>query len=152
MKKLLLTLALLVVALPTTAAEKGLFSLIGDNTPSGWFISSHSRAADQFDLWQIDSGYAYSLNNNLELYLSTRLSSGNDLISAGRGVLSGVKYQVTPKVSLKSAITSETVDRDTILGVELSSQYKMTEKVNLHATVDYEALEQIYLLGIGYRF
>jgi len=152
MKKLLITLALLVVALPTTAAEKGLFSLIGDNAPSGWFMSSNSRSAEQFDLWQIDSGYAYSLNNNLELYLSTRLSSGNDIISASRGVLSGVKYQVTPKVSLKSAVTSETVERDTILGVEFSSQYRMTEKVNLHATVDYEALEQIYLLGIGYRF
>jgi hypothetical protein len=63
-----------------------------------------------------------------------------------------VKYSFTPKISLQSALTSETVQKDTVMGVEVSSQYEVTERVNLHATVDYEALEQIYQLGIGFRF
>ncbi|MGR5147763.1 hypothetical protein ACQKP8_14610 [Photobacterium alginatilyticum] len=153
MKNLLITVTLLVVALPTTAAEKGLFSLIGQNVDSsGWFMSSQSKSAEQFDVWQIDSGYAYSLSDNTELYLSTRLKSGNQAQAATRGLLSGVKYSFTPKISLQSALTSETVQKDTVMGVEVSSQYEVTERVNLHATVDYEALEQIYQLGIGFRF
>lgn len=152
MNKLLITFTLLVVAFSATAAKKGLLCLTNDNAPSGCFISSFSQTAAPFDLWQVDSGYVYSLNNNLELYLGTRLFSGKSNKYASREVLSGVKYYLTPKVSIKSAVTSETVDRDTMLGVEFSSQYKVTHKVNLHAAVDYEALEQIYQLGIGYRF
>ncbi|PSU46099.1 hypothetical protein C9J12_19780 [Photobacterium frigidiphilum] len=154
MKKLLITLALLVVALPTIAAENNAFlGLIGDeHSSSGWFMTSQSNSIEQFDLWQIDSGYSYSLNGNLQFYLSTRLSSGNDTKSASRGVLSGVAYNLSPKVSLQSAVTSEVVERDTVYGVEITSQYDVTDKVNLRATVDYEALEQIYQLGIGFRF
>lgn len=153
MKQLLITIALLVVALPTTAAEKGLFNLIEqDGSSSGWFMSSQSKSAEQFDVWQIDSGYAYALSDNTELYLSTRLKTSNQSQAATRGLLSGVKYSLSSKISLKSALTSETVERDTVMGVEVSSQYEVTDRVNLHATVDYEALEQLYQLGIGFRF
>ncbi|PSU31928.1 hypothetical protein [Photobacterium lutimaris] len=152
MRTWLITIALLVVALPTTAAESRLLNRLDDNTSSGWFISSQSKGAEQFDLWQIDSGYAYSLSDNTELYLSTRLKSGNENQPASRGMLSGVKYSFTPKLSLQSAVTSETQDQDTVVGVEVSSNYEVTEKLNLHATLDYEGLEQIYQFGIGFRF
>lgn len=153
MKNLLITITLLVVAFPTTAAEKGLFSLIGsDSLSSGWFMSSQSKSAEQFDVWQIDSGYAYPVSDNTELYLSTRLKSGNNTQAASRGLLSGVKYSLSPKLSLQSALRSETLEQETVLGVELTSQYEVTERVNLHATVDYETLEQIYQFGIGFRF
>ncbi|MGF1681133.1 hypothetical protein [Photobacterium minamisatsumaniensis] len=152
MQKMLITVALLVVALPTTAAEKGLFNILDDSDASGWFMSSQSKGAEQFDLWQIDSGYTYSLSNNTELYLSTRLKSGNDQHSPSRGLLSGVKYNLSRKLSLNSAVTSETHEKETVMGVELSSQYEVTERLNLHATMDYEALEQIYQLGIGFKF
>ena len=148
----LITIALLVVALPTTAAESRLLSILDDNSSSGWFMSSQSKGAEQFDLWQIDSGYAYSISDKTELYLSTRLKTGNESQSASRGMLSGVKYNFTPKLSLQSAVTSETQDQDTVMGVEVSSQYEVTERLNLHATLDYESLEQIYQFGIGFRF
>ncbi|KHT61725.1 hypothetical protein C9J03_10250 [Photobacterium gaetbulicola] len=152
MRTWLITIALLVVALPTTAAESRLFSILDDNSSSGWFMSSQSKGAEQFDLWQIDSGYAYSISDNTELYLSTRLKTGNEKQSASRGLLSGVKYNFTSKLSLQSAVTSETQNQDTVMGVEVSSQYEVTERLNLHATLDYEALEQIYQFGIGFRF
>ncbi|MGF1685548.1 hypothetical protein L4C36_02515 [Photobacterium japonica] len=148
----LITATLLVVALPTTAAEHSLLSKADDPASSGWFLSSQSRGAEQFDLWQIDSGYAYALTDNTALYLSTRLKSGNDKESASRGLLSGVKYHFTSRLSLQSAVTSETQDRDTTLGVEVSSQYEVSERINLHATMDYEAIEQVYQLGIGFKF
>ncbi|MGF1693423.1 hypothetical protein [Photobacterium kagoshimensis] len=153
MRHLLITITLLVVALPTTAADKGLLDLIRDETASGWFMSSQSKNAEQFDLWQIDSGYAYSLNNDVELYLSTRLTSGNENQAASRGMLSGVKYNLTPKMSLRSAVTTEKkLNQEATMGLEVSSQFNVSEKINLHATVDYEDIEQIYQLGIGFRF
>ncbi|MDO6543355.1 hypothetical protein [Photobacterium sanguinicancri] len=153
MRNLLITITLLVVALPTTAADKGLLSLISDETTTGWFMSSQSKNAEQFDLWQIDSGYAYSISNDVELYLSTRLTSGNETQAASRGMLSGVKYNLTPKMSLRSAVTAEKrINQDATVGLEVSSQFSVTEQVNFHATVDYEDLEQIYQLGIGFRF
>ncbi|PSW19010.1 hypothetical protein C9I98_14270 [Photobacterium sanctipauli] len=153
MRKMLFTVALLVVALPTTAAENGIFDILDDDdSSSGWFLSSQSRGAEHFDLWQIDSGYSYSIGDKTELYLSTRLKSGNELHSASRGLLSGVKYSLSRKLSLKSALTSETYDRETTMGVEVSSQYEVTDSLNLHATMDYEALEQIYQVGIGFKF
>ncbi|MDV5171664.1 hypothetical protein [Photobacterium rosenbergii] len=152
MRTWLITIALLVVALPTTAAESRLLNILDDNSSSGWFMSSQSKGAEQFDLWQIDSGYAYSISDNTELYLSTRLKSGNENQSASRGLLSGVKYSFTPKLSLQSAVTSETQNQDTVMSVEVSSQYEVTERLNLHATLDYESLEQIYQFGIGFRF
>ncbi|MCQ1058913.1 hypothetical protein ACQKPX_06865 [Photobacterium sp. DNB23_23_1] len=152
MRTWLITIALLVVALPTTAAESRLLQILDDNSSSGWFMSSQSKGAEQFDLWQIDSGYAYSISDNTEVYLSTRLKSGNESQAASRGMLSGVKYSFTPKLSLQSAVTSETQDQDTVMGVEVTSNYEVTEKLNLHATLDYEGLEQIYQFGIGFRF
>ncbi|UXI00870.1 hypothetical protein [Photobacterium sp. TY1-4] len=146
------TMALLAVALPTAAAENSNWDPIPANEGSGWFISSQSKSVEQFDLWQIDSGYAYALGKKTELYLSTRLKSGNEFQGATRGLLSGVKYNFSPKLSLQSAVTSESVNEETVVGVEVSSQYEVIDRVNLHATVDYESLEQIYQVGIGFRF
>lgn len=153
MRLMLITVALLVVALPTTAADNnGILNVLDDSTSSGWFLSSQSRGAGQFDLWQIDSGYTYSISDNTALYLSTRLKSGNDNQSASRGLLSGVKYTLSPRLSLQSAVSSETQNKDSILSVEVSSQYDLTEHLNVHATMDYESLEQVYQLGIGFKF
>ncbi|UTV27313.1 hypothetical protein [Photobacterium atrarenae] len=152
MQRLWFTMALLAVALPTAAAEKNNWDPALANESSGWFISSQSKSAEQFDLWQIDSGYAYALSQKTELYLSTRLKSGNEFQSATRGLLSGVKYNFSPKLSLQSAVTSESVNEEVVMGVEVSSQYEVLNRVNVHATVDYEALEQIYQVGIGFRF
>lgn len=152
MQRLWFTMALLAVALPTAAAEKNNWDPAPANEGSGWFISSQSKSAEQFDLWQIDSGYAYALGQKTELYLSTRLKSGNEFQGATRGLLSGVKYNFSPKLSLQSAVTSESVNEEVVMGVEVSSQYKVLNRVNVHATVDYEALEQIYQVGIGFRF
>lgn len=152
MRNLLITITLLVVALPTAAAESDPLTLLDDKSKSGWFLTSQSRGAEQFDLWQIDSGYTYALTDKTEVYLSTRLKTSTSTQSASRGLLSGVKYSLSPRLSLQSAVTSETEDRETVMGVEVSSQFEVTDRLNLHATLDYESLEQIYQVGIGFRF
>ncbi|KLV07577.1 MULTISPECIES: hypothetical protein [Photobacterium] len=152
MRNLLITITLLVVALPTAAAESDPLTLLDDKSKSGWFLTSQSRGAEQFDLWQIDSGYTYALTDKTEVYLSTRLKTSTSTQPASRGLLSGVKYSLSPRLSLQSAVTSETEDRETVMGVEVSSQFEVTDRLNLHATLDYESLEQIYQVGIGFRF
>ncbi|GAB6261471.1 hypothetical protein L4174_013505 [Photobacterium sp. CCB-ST2H9] len=141
---------LFLLAQPAIAAEAE--QTMMPSPPSGWFLDSQSRSAEQFDLWQIDSGYTYALSPSTQLYVSTRLKSGNQYQSASRGLLSGVQYNFSPKISLRSAFTSERIEEDTRLGVELSSQYELNNRLNLHATMDYESLEQVYQLGIGFRF
>ncbi|PSU22624.1 hypothetical protein [Photobacterium kishitanii] len=132
--------------------EKNLTYNDGKKLTSGWFLSSQSRQQQSFDVWQIDSGYAYSVTDNTQLYVSTHLTSGTDTQSASNGLTSGVKYAVSPRVSINSAITSETMNSHTTLGLEFSSQYDVSQKVNVRATVDYAELEQIIELGLGFSF
>nr|WP_086940512.1 hypothetical protein [Thaumasiovibrio occultus] len=121
-----------------------------------FYLSSQSSRRHNFDVWQLNSGYAYAVAPNLELYLSTSITSGNDQVSTIRGVASGVKYDVSPRLHIESAVTSRaTTDQNTEtneVGFEVSSRYHLTEKVNVHATYDYEDVEQQYTVGIGYRF
>lgn len=124
----------------------------GKALSSGWFLSSQSRHQQHFDVWQIDSGYAYSITENTQLYLSTQLISGTEQQAVSQGIKSGIKYTITPKISVQSAITTAIQNKDTKLGVELSSQYDVSEQINLRATVDYEELEQIIELGLGFNF
>ncbi|WP_087022118.1 hypothetical protein [Thaumasiovibrio subtropicus] len=132
------------------------------NTSSGWYVSSQSVKKHNFDVWQLNSGYSYSVAPNLQLYLSTSLYSGNETVEPTRGLTSGIKYGITPRVSIESAVTTslsstpEDIQNDekvaSPVSFEVSSRFHITENVNVHATYDYESVEQQYILGIGYRF
>ncbi len=132
-------------------------------TENGWYLSSQSVRKHSFDVWQLNSGYSYSVSNNLQLYLSTSLYSGNEVIEPTRGVTSGIKYGLTPRISIESAVTTALTSQPeestsseekspSPVSFEVSSRYHITDKVNVHATYDYEDVEQQYILGIGYRF
>lgn len=147
---------LTILTLPTTAQAAATIKTNltyngGQKLISGWFLSSQSRQ-QHFDVWQIDSGYAYSVTNNTQLYVSTHLTTSTDHHPATTGVTSGVKYSVSPQISINSAITSETINNETTLGLEFSSQYDVSQKINVRATVDYAELEQIIELGLGFNF
>ncbi|HIF9085334.1 TPA: hypothetical protein ACX6R4_002856 [Photobacterium damselae] len=118
----------------------------------GWYLSSQSGGAKQFDVWQIESGYQYHLGANIQLYLSSRLTSSSKQQQASHGLLSGIKYHLSPRISINSALTSTSIEQQTQLGMELSSQYQLTEQLNLNATVDYQDIEQVVALGLGFRF
>lgn len=124
----------------------------GQKLTSGWFLSSQSRHQQRFDVWKIDSGYAYSMTDNTQLYVSTHLTTSTEHQPATSGLASGVKYTLSPKISINSAITSETINNETTLGLEFSSQYDVSQKVNVRATVDYAELEKIIELGLGFSF
>lgn len=152
-----LVVLLTFLTIPTTAQaaatiETNLTYNGGQKLTSGWFLSSQSKQQQSFDVWQIDSGYAYSVNHSTQLYVSTHITTSTEHQPASSGLTSGVKYTVSPRISINSAITSETINNETTLGLELSSQYDVSQKVNVRATVDYAELEQIIELGLGFNF
>ncbi|MCD9522040.1 hypothetical protein GLP14_04215 [Photobacterium carnosum] len=147
----LMFLAMPITASAATPIETNLTYNGGKKLTSGWFLSSQSRQ-QRFDIWQIDSGYTYSVTDNTQLYVSTHLTTSTNAQPASSGLTSGIKYSVSPRISINSAITSDTVNNHTSLGLELSSQYDVSQKVNVRATVDYAELEKIIELGLGFSF
>ncbi|EAR57074.1 hypothetical protein SKA34_18369 [Photobacterium sp. SKA34] len=155
MVRLLLWMILLFGIQPVFASEYDDFELTYNGNKeqsSGWFLSSQPRHQQAFDVWQIDSGYAYTITKNTQLYLSTQLTSGTVIQRGSRGIASGVKYNLTPKVSLQSEINTASTNENTKLGIEVSSQYDVSDQLNLRATVDYEELEQVIEFGLGFNF
>lgn len=126
-----------------------------DSSPHRLFLSS---ANDQhnFDMWKIDGGYSYNVFSNIDLYVGARINNGERINESG--FLSGVSYQVTPRVSVASTLHSysnETLNedkRESSISAEVSSRVRLTENLDLHATLDYQEWQQEVEFGLGFRF
>lgn len=115
------------------------------------FISSENNQRS-FDSWTIDSGYSYSLFKKVDIYVGTRLDDNKE-----GGFLSGLSYQVSPRVSVKSSLHSYSNDdapegQESGIAAEVSSRVHLTEHLDLHATLDYQEWQQGFEVGIGFRF
>lgn len=119
---------------------------------SGWFLSAPSHHHNTFDVWQIDSGYRYNVSKNTQLYLNTHLIANHEAQHTAHSIASGVKYHLTPKVSLQSEINTITTEETTTLGIAVSSQYDVSDRLNVRARVDYEQLDQVIAFGLGFNF
>jgi len=136
--------------------------------PSEQKVSSHrlfltseqnTQSMDSTNI-NIDGGYAYSLYNNIDVYVGARINQGqSSSLPAKRnknGFLSGVSYQVTDKVSVKSLVRSyftyESDQRINNIAAELSSRLELSDDLDLHATLDYEEWQQGVEVGLGFRF
>lgn len=121
------------------------------------FLNSESTGQG-FDSWVIDSGYSYQIFRNVDLYVGARLSSSNEDFNAGsNGFLSGISYQLNPRISLKSTLYSATKytednRRYDAFSAEFSSRLRLSENLDLHATLDYQEWQQGIGVGIGFRF
>ncbi|WGV99802.1 hypothetical protein QF117_18040 [Vibrio sp. YMD68] len=122
------------------------------SSPHRLFVTSE-QGSNQFDSWKVDTGYSYSLFDNIDLYVGTRINNAD---SDGNGLLSGVSYQLTNRVSVKSSLHSYSeVVNDTksgALSAEVSSRMQLTDNIDLHATLDYQEWQQGIELGFGFRF
>lgn len=123
------------------------------SSPHRLFISTDQHT---FDTWNIDSGYAYNLFDRVDLYVGTRLN--NNKQHNDSGFLSGVSYQISPRLSLKSTLHSYTEEREessgkeSKLSAEVSSRMKLTDNLDIHATLDYQEWQQGVEVGLGFRF
>ncbi|MEH0687513.1 hypothetical protein H4F17_00305 [Vibrio cholerae] len=145
---LLTTFSSVAVTLPPLPASQ-------HTSPHKLFLSSENDSLD-FDSWKIDGGYSYSLFDNIDLYVGARLNQSDT--NSESGFLSGVSYQLTPRLSVKSTLHSysiESVDegkRQPAISAEVSSRMKLTENLDIHATLDYQEWQQGVEVGLGFRF
>ncbi len=122
------------------------------------FVSSQNTIQHGFDVWQIDSGYAYSIFDSVDLYVGTRVKNDNNNDHVQQGFLSGIQYQLNDKVTLHSRLYSEENTLPTgdgnghTLNAELSGKYHFDDTINLHATLDYDEWQQGMAVGLGFNF
>ncbi|CAM4131077.1 hypothetical protein [Vibrio neonatus] len=128
---------------------------LNSQSPHRLFMSATPSSGEQFDEWRVDTGYAYSVFENIDLYVATRISSSAERHSS-RNFLSGVNYHFSNKLSLNSAIYAspdvEAVSISDYMGAELSGQYMLTESLNLKATLDYEEWQSAIEVRLGFSF
>ncbi|MGF1910545.1 ribonuclease regulator [Vibrio kasasachensis] len=147
----LISLVLTLVSCGVCAADLPTLPSQQSNSPHRLFISSENNQRS-FDSWTIDSGYSYSLFKKVDIYVGTRLDDNKE-----GGFLSGLSYQVSPRVSVKSSLHSYSNDdapegQESGISAEVSSRVHLTEHLDLHATLDYQEWQQGFEVGIGFRF
>ncbi len=150
-----LCLAAMLVAGSLGATELPPLPSQQSTSPHKLFISSVNDQQD-FDTWKVDGGYSYNVFDKIDLYVGARLNNGDRINETG--FLSGVSYQVTPRVSVASTLHSYTNEslvidkRESAISAEVSSRVRLTENLDLHATLDYQEWQQEVEFGLGFRF
>ncbi|MCL9781110.1 hypothetical protein M9194_06685 [Vibrio sp. S4M6] len=126
-------------------------------SPHKLFVSSENNTQST-ESYKIDSGYSYNIFNKVDLYIGARIDRTEDNNDPKMidGLLSGLSYQLTENISVKSTLRSytETVYQDnaTSMAAEVSSRMKITDNLDVHATLDYQEWRQGIEVGIGFRF
>ncbi|EJL6395369.1 ribonuclease regulator [Vibrio navarrensis] len=150
-------LVLLLLLLCGQATANPLPSLApGKLSPHKLFFSSETQPEENFDVWNIDGGYAYQVFDSVDLYVGARVN--NSQLNNQSGFLSGVSYKINEHFTLKSTLRSFKVSPEdgqpdtTGFAAEVSSRVKITESLDLHATLDYQEWQQGIEVGIGFRF
>ncbi len=125
-------------------------------SPHKLFISGDNQLNDNFDVWSIDSGYAYEVIDSVDLYIGARLN--NSSTNNQSGLLSGVRYHFNERITLNSSLRTyrgETIENpkdENSLAAELSSRVKLSEHLDIHARLDYQQQQQGFEVGLGFRF
>lgn len=145
-----LSILLAVVALPAMATELPPLNSPTEARSYSTFISSES-SSQGFDSWVIDSGYEYSVFDDIDLFIGARLNSGDKQPSGG--FLSGISYQLNDRLSFKSALrtpvrANENDRKNESIAAEITSRLKLSDNLDLHATLDYQEWQQGVELGL----
>ncbi|CAH0538755.1 hypothetical protein [Vibrio marisflavi] len=147
----------LAICFPLQAEDLPNFPSEKKASPHKLFVSSENTTQND-ESFKIDSGYSYNVFNKIDLYVGARID--NSEVDGEKkmvnGLLSGLSYQVTESITVKSTLRSytETVYEDNVTSVaaEVSSRMKLSENLDVHATLDYQEWRQGIEVGIGFRF
>lgn len=111
---------------------------------------------------QVDAGYSFSVEENLGIYIATRLTSLNEDDNSV-GLSSGVDFQLTKNLTFSSGVSQQRLSYTTPTDAsknqtffEFSSSYQLTDKLHFFATYDHQIEQNTtnnsYQLGVGFRF
>lgn len=147
----------LAICFPLQAEDLPSFPSEKKTSPHKLFVASENNAQNN-ESFKIDSGYSYNVFNKIDLYIGARIDNTGDEKETKMvdGLLSGLSYQVTENITVKSTLRSytETIYEDNVTSVaaEVSSRMKISENLDVHATLDYQEWRQGVEVGIGFRF
>lgn len=162
MAKSLITVAAIVLAyglsLSTQAAD---WSLLQNESESQLYVKSYSgvllgeqaNRGDNFDLWLINTGYQYPVEDGLDLYMEAGPAVAASSEKTGFNISSGVRYQLSPSLNIGSQLKQLEMSKSSTL-VELNSSMLLTPQLAITANYGLNAFstEQILTLGVGLHF
>lgn len=156
-KSLVIALAS-VFALSAQAAD---WSFLQNDTDSQLYVKSYSGVllgtqthhSDSFDIWLINTGYQYPVEEDISLYMEAGPAIGAHSEQAGFNISSGVRYQLSPSLNIGSQVKQLETSKPSTL-VELNSSLLLTPQLALTANYGVSAFstEQFLMLGLGLHF
>ncbi|MGL5813746.1 MAG: hypothetical protein ACRCYW_10520 [Aeromonas sp.] len=120
---------------------------------SGVLLGSQTHPSDSFDIWLINTGYQYPVEEDISLYMEAGPALGTRGDQAGFNISSGVRYQLSPSLNIGSQVKQLETSKPSTL-VELNSSLLLTPQLALTANygVSPFSTEQFLVLGLGLHF
>ncbi|USV56545.1 hypothetical protein [Aeromonas encheleia] len=120
---------------------------------SGVLLGNQTHHGDNFDLWLINTGYQYPVQDDVTLYMEAGPAVGTRSDQAGFNISSGVRYQLSPSLNIGSQLKQLEVSNPSTL-VELNSSLLLTPQLAITANYGISAFstEQFLTLGVGFNF
>lgn len=120
---------------------------------SGVLLGTQTHHSDNFDLWLINTGYQYPVEEGLNLYMEVGPAVGSHSEQAGFNISSGVRYQLSPSLNIGSQLKQLGMSKPSTL-VELNSSLSLTPQFAIIANYGVSAFstEQFLTLGVGLNF
>ncbi|MGY3958420.1 hypothetical protein [Aeromonas popoffii] len=120
---------------------------------SGALLGSQSHHSDHFDLWLINTGYQYSVRDDVSLYMEAGPAMDPHNEQTGFNISSGVRYQFSPSLNIGSQLKQLEVDKASTL-LELNTSLLLTPQFAIKANYGVSAFstEQSLSIGVGFNF
>ncbi|WP_346209469.1 hypothetical protein [Aeromonas salmonicida] len=120
---------------------------------SGVLLGSQSHHSDNFDLWLINTGYQYPVQDDVSLYMEAGPAVGTHSEQTGFNISSGVRYQLSPTLNIASQLKQLEVHKASTL-LELNTSLLLTPQLAITANYGVSAFstEHSLSLGVGFNF
>lgn len=120
---------------------------------SGVLLGSQSHHSDNFDLWLINTGYQYPVQDDVSLYMEAGPAVSTHSEQTGFNISSGVRYQLSPSLNIGSQLKQLEVNKASTL-LELNTSLLLTPQLAITANYGVSAFstEQSLSIGVGLNF
>ena len=120
---------------------------------SGVLLGNQAHTGDNFDIWPINTGYQYPVEDDISHYMEAGPAVGSHSEQAGFNISSGVRYRLSPSLNIGSQLKQLEVSKPSTL-VELNSSLLVTPQLAITANYGLSAFstEQFLTLGVGFNF
>ncbi|MGY3893676.1 hypothetical protein [Aeromonas enterica] len=120
---------------------------------SGVLLGNQSHHSDNFDLWLINTGYQYPVQDDVSLYMEAGPAVGTHSEQTGFNISSGVRYRLSPSLNIGSQLKQLEVNKASTL-LELNTSLLLTPQFAITANYGMSAFStgQSLSIGVGLNF